>query len=207
MIFSKDFKKDKKSKEKTEVKSSNLLKLKSKSFVANPIGSLNTARTAVDQTTSPDESRKHTIVCTHWLRNLCKKGENWEYLHSYDPSKMPIWKYFQIGSCKNEYWHYLHIDAKINQSKWPYYESGFWKNGAYCKNSHKEKELCTDYIYGFCIRGPSWNKMHLKTLISIDDDNLETLANYGLQFSKFAPDTKAIWHSWGNRGHKSDICK
>lgn len=28
------------------------------------------------QSSNIDESKKHTIVCTHWLKNLCKKGEN-----------------------------------------------------------------------------------------------------------------------------------
>ena len=30
-----------------------------------------------------------TIVCKHWLRGLCKKGDQCEFLHEYDMSKMP----------------------------------------------------------------------------------------------------------------------
>merc|ERR550534_17650 len=30
-----------------------------------------------------------TIVCKHWLRGLCKKGDGCEFLHEYDMSKMP----------------------------------------------------------------------------------------------------------------------
>src|SRR3989338_6391655 len=30
-----------------------------------------------------------TIVCKHWLRGLCKKGPQCEFLHQYDMGKMP----------------------------------------------------------------------------------------------------------------------
>ena len=30
-----------------------------------------------------------TVVCKHWLRGLCKKGDDCEFLHEYDMSKMP----------------------------------------------------------------------------------------------------------------------
>ena len=80
-------------------------------------------------------------------------------------------------------------------------------NGLYCKNAHTEKRLWEDYMYGFCIRGPSWDKVHLKTIVNTEDDDLETLANYGIIPGSSAPDTKVICHKCGNRGHKSDVCK
>jgi cleavage and polyadenylation specificity factor subunit 4 len=30
-----------------------------------------------------------TVVCKHWLRGLCKKGDDCEFLHEFDMSKMP----------------------------------------------------------------------------------------------------------------------
>lgn len=30
-----------------------------------------------------------TVVCKHWLRGLCKKGDQCEFLHEYDMTKMP----------------------------------------------------------------------------------------------------------------------
>lgn len=150
---------------------------------------------------------KHTVVCTHWMRGLCKKGEHCEFLHTFDPTKMPICKYFQNGSCKNENCQYLHRDPRIKVNECPYYERGFCKNGLNCKNAHNKKKLCEDYLYGFCIRGPTCDKMHIKSLVSIDDDNLEILANFGITSAQAAPDTKAICHRCGNRGHKSDVCK
>mmetsp|Transcript_7678 Transcript_7678/g.8677 ORF Transcript_7678/g.8677 Transcript_7678/m.8677 type:complete len:125 (+) Transcript_7678:283-657(+) len=93
---------------------------------------------------------------------------------------MPICKYFQNGNCKNENCQYLHEDPRIKRNECPYYERGFCKNGLNCKNAHTEKQLCEDYLYGFCIRGPNCDKYHLKSLVSLDDDNLKMLANYGV---------------------------
>ena len=39
-------------------------------------------------------SKKRTVVCKHWLRGLCKKGEMCDYLHEFDPDKMPICQFF-----------------------------------------------------------------------------------------------------------------
>ena len=29
------------------------------------------------------------VVCKHWLRGLCKKGDDCEFLHKYDMERMP----------------------------------------------------------------------------------------------------------------------
>lgn len=34
-------------------------------------------------------SGEKTVVCKHWLRGLCKKGDQCEFLHEYDMTKMP----------------------------------------------------------------------------------------------------------------------
>jgi hypothetical protein len=36
------------------------------------------------------EEKYRTIVCRHWLRNLCMKGESCEFLHQYDVDRMPV---------------------------------------------------------------------------------------------------------------------
>lgn len=38
---------------------------------------------------------ERTIVCKHWLRHLCKKGDDCEFLHEYDMAKMPICYFFK----------------------------------------------------------------------------------------------------------------
>lgn len=43
---------------------------------------------------------ERTIVCKHWLRHLCKKGDECEFLHEYDMTKMPICYFYQkFGKC------------------------------------------------------------------------------------------------------------
>jgi len=43
------------------------------------------------------------VVCKHWLRGLCKKGDDCEFLHEYDMAKMPECYFFQkFGKCFSE---------------------------------------------------------------------------------------------------------
>lgn len=35
-----------------------------------------------------------TVVCKHWLRGLCKKGDQCRFLHQYDLSRMPECYFF-----------------------------------------------------------------------------------------------------------------
>merc|ERR1719237_1986794 len=52
-----------------------------------------------------------TIVCKHWLRGLCKKGDGCEFLHEYDMSKMPeCYFYSRFNACHNKECPFLHID-------------------------------------------------------------------------------------------------
>ena len=30
------------------------------------------------------------VVCKHWLRGLCKKGDQCKFLHQYDVTRMPV---------------------------------------------------------------------------------------------------------------------
>lgn len=71
------------------------------------------------------------IVCKHWLRQLCKKGDDCEFLHEYDMSKMPICYFFQkFGECNNKECQYMHVAAdsmKTRDCAW--YDRGFCKHG------------------------------------------------------------------------------
>lgn len=47
-------------------------------------------------------SGEKTVVCKHWLRGLCKKGDQCEFLHEYDMTKMPecyFYSKFGKGCC------------------------------------------------------------------------------------------------------------
>ena len=74
---------------------------------------------------------ERTIVCKHWLRHLCKKGDDCEFLHEYDMTKMPICYFFQkFGECNNKDCQYLHIDAEsLKVRECPWYDRGFCKHG------------------------------------------------------------------------------
>jgi hypothetical protein len=39
-----------------------------------------------------------TAVCKHWMRGLCKKGDDCEYLHEYDRARMPPCHFFETYS-------------------------------------------------------------------------------------------------------------
>ncbi|CAI8040933.1 Cleavage and polyadenylation specificity factor subunit 4 [Geodia barretti] len=74
---------------------------------------------------------ERTVVCKHWMRHLCKKGDDCEFLHEYEMSKMPVCYFFQrFGECTNKDCQYLHVDAetlKIRDCAW--YDRGFCKHG------------------------------------------------------------------------------
>lgn len=39
------------------------------------------------------------MVCKHWLRGLCKKGDQCKFLHQYDVTRMPqCYFYFKFGN-------------------------------------------------------------------------------------------------------------
>jgi hypothetical protein len=42
----------------------------------------------------PLTGKRRTVVCKHWLRGLCKKGDLCDYLHEYDEDKMPICQFY-----------------------------------------------------------------------------------------------------------------
>jgi len=48
---------------------------------------------AVEEVPAPSgqqhDPRRKRSVCKHWLRGLCKQGDDCDFLHVYDPSRMP----------------------------------------------------------------------------------------------------------------------
>lgn len=67
------------------------------------------------------------IVCKHWLRGLCKKGDDCEFLHEYNFRKLPECVFFsKNGFCtQTPECLYLHIDPQTKVSNCPNYEQGF----------------------------------------------------------------------------------
>ncbi|KAJ8906637.1 hypothetical protein NDN08_003130 [Rhodosorus marinus] len=112
------------------------------------------------------------IVCKHWLRGLCKKGEYCEYLHEFDKSKMPECYFFsKFGECNNPECAYRHVDPDKKRNECPYYARGFCKHGPKCRLRHVKREACNDYLLGFCKNGPDCVFGHARFEIPrVEDD-------------------------------------
>ena len=69
----------------------------------------------------------NNLVCKHWLRGLCKKGDHCEFLHEYNLRKMPECNFFsRNGYCSNgDECLYLHIDPKSRLPMCEWFVRGF----------------------------------------------------------------------------------
>jgi len=97
----------------------------------------------------------NSLVCKHWLRGLCKKGESCEFLHEYNLRKMPECNFFvRNGYCSNgDECLYLHVDPLSKLPPCPHYDRGFCPLGPACAKRHLRRLLCPAYLAGFCPDG------------------------------------------------------
>ncbi|KAK1347639.1 YTH1-like cleavage and polyadenylation specificity factor [Hamiltosporidium tvaerminnensis] len=103
------------------------------------------------------------VVCKHWLRGLCKKGIQCEFLHEYNLKKMPeCWFFSKYGECSNPECTFLHIDPNSRSKECLWYKRGFCRHGAMCRNRHIKKKLCFSYFFGLCLAGPLCELGHPK---------------------------------------------
>ncbi|KAI0975096.1 hypothetical protein F4678DRAFT_419303 [Xylaria arbuscula] len=107
-------------------------------------------------TNNNNTSSYNSLVCKHWLRALCKKGEGCEFLHEYNLRKMPECNFFvRNGYCSNgDECLYLHIDPLSKLPPCPHYDRGFCPLGPTCSKRHVRRKLCLCYLAGFCPDGP-----------------------------------------------------
>jgi cleavage and polyadenylation specificity factor subunit 4 len=97
-----------------------------------------------------------SIVCKHWMRALCKKGEHCEFLHEFNVRRMPECNnYSRYGTCPNgDDCMYQHIEPASKRPPCPHYDRGFCPLGPLCANRHVRKErICPFYMAGFCPNG------------------------------------------------------
>ncbi|KAK6168990.1 hypothetical protein SNE40_020127 [Patella caerulea] len=136
-----------------------------------------------------------TVVCKHWLRGLCKKGDDCEFLHEYDMTKMPECYFFsKFGQCSNKECPFLHIDPEKKIKDCPWYDRGFCRHGPNCKNRHVRRVLCQNYLNGFCLEGPKCKFVHPKFDLPIADQTQQTKK------------TNITCHFCGEQGHKALQC-
>ncbi|KFQ33315.1 Cleavage and polyadenylation specificity factor subunit 4, partial [Mesitornis unicolor] len=95
------------------------------------------------------------VVCKHWLRGLCKRGDTCNFLHEYDTTKLPeCYFYSKFGECSNKNCPFLHADATASTVGCPWYDRGFCRQGPLCKYKHTRRVMCANYLVGFCPEGP-----------------------------------------------------
>ena len=96
----------------------------------------------------PVKNNEKTVVCQHWLKGMCRKGIDCDFLHRYDEDKLPPCHHYQkFGSCEKPDCPFKHEEGK---PACDWYMRGFCKHGKKCKNGHENKLICPLYYMGFC---------------------------------------------------------
>lgn len=100
-------------------------------------------------------SGEKTVVCKHWLRGLCKKGDQCEFLHEYDMTKMPeCYFYSKFGKAHGTLGDFADSQAPgpstslSLSSLWYWAESG----GLSCFFSPGLLPLCNNITSLWCFR-------------------------------------------------------
>lgn len=92
-------------------------------------------------TIAKHDPRLRTVVCRHWLRDLCMKGSACEFLHQYDLSKMPLCATKNNNSYKR---HCKILDCPMKHVR------------------NEDQKECTFYAIGFCVHGPTCKYQHVR---------------------------------------------
>mmetsp|Transcript_33473 Transcript_33473/g.81055 ORF Transcript_33473/g.81055 Transcript_33473/m.81055 type:complete len:618 (-) Transcript_33473:96-1949(-) len=88
-------------------------------------------------TSAKHDPRLRTVVCRHWLRDLCMKGSACEFLHQYDLSKMPLCRHGD--RCKIKDCPFRHI-SEANRLECVFYSQGFCIHGPFCRYKHARRD-------------------------------------------------------------------
>ena len=98
------------------------------------------------------------LICKHYQRGLCKKGEGCEFAHTFNLRDERECKEFsRYGLCpQGDDCTYLHIPptSELRRAACPHYARGFCPLGPWCALRHiKHPALCPFYLAGFCPNG------------------------------------------------------
>jgi len=88
-------------------------------------------------TSAKNDPRLRTVVCRHWLRDLCMKGAACEFLHQYDLSKMPLCRHGD--RCKIHDCPFRHI-SEADRLECVFFSQGFCIHGPFCRYKHVRRE-------------------------------------------------------------------
>lgn len=97
---------------------------------------LNTNNAEPVMTSAKHDPRLRTVVCRHWLRDLCMKGAACEFLHQYVLSKMPLCRHGE--RCKIKDCPFRHI-SETDRMECAFYKSGFCIHGPFCRYKHNAR--------------------------------------------------------------------
>ncbi|KAK5172332.1 RNA-binding component of cleavage and polyadenylation factor [Saxophila tyrrhenica] len=100
------------------------------------------------------------LICKHYQRGLCKKGDACEFAHTFNLRDERECKEFsKYGLCpQGDDCTYLHIPptSPLRRPACPQYARGFCPLGPYCALRHiKHAKMCPFYLAGFCPNGRS----------------------------------------------------
>lgn len=112
----------------------------------------------------------HQVVCRHWLRGMCIKGDLCDFLHIFDPTRMPPCRQFgKHGRC-----------AEHEQGTCPLRhdrDDGLFFNGlqdpsaavpsssgadSATARQHTSNKICIQYLFGYCQCGPHCAQRHVR---------------------------------------------
>lgn len=103
---------------------------------------------------------RHSIVCKHWLRNLCMKGDKCDFLHQYDPNRMPECTFWlKFGKCSDPECIFRHVNDN-ERPECQRYRLGFCRYGLMCRSRHDRlprdalPELLPDWFLNSLIVNP-----------------------------------------------------
>eukprot|EP01062_Namystynia_karyoxenos_P071235 TRINITY_DN66675_c0_g1_i1.p1 TRINITY_DN66675_c0_g1~~TRINITY_DN66675_c0_g1_i1.p1 ORF type:complete len:471 (+),score=134.70 TRINITY_DN66675_c0_g1_i1:90-1415(+) len=98
--------------------------------------------------------RRPEEVCKYWLRGLCRMGDECEYLHEFDHSRVPeCFYYLRFGECHNPECVFRHVSLEEKIPECAAYARGFCKYGAQCRLRHVKRDACPNYLAGLCVDG------------------------------------------------------
>ena len=100
------------------------------------------------------------LICKHYQRGLCKKGDACEFAHTFNLRDERECKEFsRYGICpQGDDCTYLHVPptSRLREGSCPQYTRGFCPLGPYCALRHiKHPVPCVYYLAGFCPNGRS----------------------------------------------------
>ena len=107
-----------------------------------------------------DRSGIGHLICKHYQRGLCKKGDACEFAHTFNLRDERECKEFsKYGLCpQGEDCTYLHVPptSRLREQACAFYTRGFCPLGPHCALRHiKHPKLCPFYLAGFCPNGRS----------------------------------------------------